>query len=44
MKSNRYSVVIKESLKKFSFAKKENYLTVFEKRQIFAQLQRPLAL
>ena len=39
-----YSVVVKESLKKFSFAKKENSLHVLEKRQFFAQLQRPLAL
>ena len=36
--------MVKESFKKFNFAKKENWLHVFEKRQFFAQLQRPLAL
>ena len=39
-----YSVVVKESYKKFGLAKKENSLHAFEKRQFFAQLQRPLAL
>ena len=44
IKSNRFSVVVKESFKKLSFAKKENSLHVFEKWQFFAQLQRPLTL
>ena len=36
--------MLKECFKKFSFAKKEYSLHVFEKRQFFAKLQRPLAL
>ena len=39
-----YSVVVKESFKKLSFAKREDSLHVFEKRRFFAQLQQPLAL
>ena len=39
-----YSIVEKESVKKLSFAKKENSLNIVEKRQFFAHLQRSLAL
>ena len=39
-----YGVVVKESVKKISFAKEEISLHVFEKQRFFAQLQWPLAL